>query len=424
MRFIALLALLFIPNGTIAKKWIGTLTNKEDGCGSTLDLSVSTVTSMTISDTLKVDDKTCFVFFDSDDKDMLSISTVFDEIEEDVIVKTGAGPKSWGLDRIDQGRLPLDNAPFEQAYTGKGVDVYITDTGIFTEHSDFNGRHIAVKDFVGEEGDPNGHGTHVSGTALGRTYGVAPEASLIMVKVFDKTGSGYISVIIKAVNWAVERAKGTKKKGVLSMSLGGSRNNAFNKVVSGASDAGLIVVVAAGNQNSDACNKSPASAGGNGDKGGVITVGSTTKYDSRSYFSNYGPCVDFFAPGSDIVSASNRYPTGGRILSGTSMATPHVAGVAALLLEKHDHDKSKAVEELFSILEENVIGGIPSATPNLFLQTPDSSNSCSIIRRRHRCRHVKECRWVRNEETRKSECVHEDDITPSPTPSPTCGCKN
>ena len=106
------------------------------------------------------------------------------------------------------------------------------------------------------------------------------------------------------------------------------------------------------------------------------------------------------------------------------MATPHVAGVAALLLEKHDHDNSTAIDELFSILEEDVIGGIPSATPNPFLQTPDLNNSCSIIRRRRRCRRKKECRWIRDEETRKKECVHEDDITPSPTPSPTCGCKN
>lgn len=423
MNALLLLFAILSPSKVFgAKKWIGTIDS--DGCGHVSNIvdSAVGVGAMDFSGNVSTGDGGCFVFFDSDQTTAEAASFLFDDIEEDTPIGLSGAPRSWGLDRIDQERLPLDNKKFEQQYTGKGVEVFVVDTGIYAEHDDFRGRQIVVKDFVGEKGDLNGHGTHCSGTALGRTYGVATEASLVAVKVLDKTGSGYMSTVIKGVEWVRERVKNRKQKGVISMSLGGSRHKALNKAVSGASDDGLIVVVAAGNQNSDACNYSPASAGGDGKSGGVISVGSTTARDARSYFSNGGKCVDTSAPGSSIVSAYHRSKTGSRTLSGTSMACPHVAGVAAQLLGKHEHDKKAAVKELFELMEENAIVGLRSDTPNLLLQTPEGTDSCTLVTKRRRCKRRRDCFWKQNPYTKETKCYGKDGFTDFPTPAPTCGC--
>lgn len=234
---------------------------------------------------------------------------------------------SWGLDRIDQRLLPLNDS-YSAPNDGSGVHVYITDTGIRFTHSDFEGRASLGFDIDGSTGiDCNGHGTHVAGTVGGKTYGVAKKVSLVAVKIFSGCGSSApMSYIVAGLDWVAAHAI---KPAVVSMSLGGGIDPAMNTAVARLDSLGISVVVAAGNSGLDACNYSPASAPS------AITVGSTTSADIRSSFSNKGPCVDLFAPGSSITSSWYTSDIASAVLSGTSMATPHVSGVAALIL--HDH---------------------------------------------------------------------------------------
>lgn len=323
---------------------------------------------------------TCNVIFETTDSDLVSyvetLSGVI-SVEQDTVVVTDAAPGSWGLDRIDQEDLPLSKSAYEYIYTGSGVNVYVIDTGVNEEHKDFDGRASLLKDFTSESStsitDGNGHGTHCSGTVGSKTYGVAKEVNIYGIKVLTSSGSGSTSTVIQGITYAVDNQKNNFKgeSAVLSISLGGAWSSAMNKATKAASDAGMIVVVAAGNEDQNACNISPASAGGDARNGGVITVGATTKYDSFASYSNYGSCVDLLAPGSNIVSTWYTSNTAIETLSGTSMATPHVAGVAALLLEKHSMDKDDAQSELISLLATNKISGTSStSTPNVLLQVP------------------------------------------------------
>ncbi len=248
-------------------------------------------------------------------------------VEEDGYVsinatQTGA---TWGLDRIDQRNLPL-NSSYTYDTTAAGVHAYIIDTGVLLNHTQFTGRMGNGYDAVtsgGNANDCNGHGSHVAGTIGGTTYGVAKGVTIHPVRVLGCTGSGTNSGVIAGMDWV---ANNHIKPAVANMSLGGGASQATDDAVARMTAAGVTVVVAAGNSNDNACNYSPARAAS------AITVGSTTNTDARSSFSSFGTCLDIFAPGSSITSAWYTSTSATNTISGTSMASPHVAGVAALYL--------------------------------------------------------------------------------------------
>ena len=263
----------------------------------------------------------------------------------------------WGLDRIDQRARPL-SWTYTYTRTGSGVRAYIIDTGIETSHTQFGGRASNVYDAFGSNGqDCNGHGTHVAGTVGGSTWGVAKAVMLRGVRVLDCGGSGSTSGIIAALDWV---RVNHIKPAVANMSLGGGYSSALNTAVTNLSNAGVFVAVAAGNESQNACNVSPASAAT------VTTVAASSNTDARASFSNYGSCVDLYAPGVKIASSY----IGGRnvYLDGTSMASPHVAGVAALYKATYGDVSSGTIDSwLKTNATANVITGNPTGTPNRLL---------------------------------------------------------
>lgn len=265
-------------------------------------------------------------------------------IEQDQIVSingTQRAPLPWGLDRIDQ-RSRNYSKTYTYRSTGAGVNAYVIDTGLDVTHKDFGGRaSIAwtAPRFNGDGRDCNGHGTHVAGTIGAKTYGVAKGVRVRALRVLDCKGDGSVSDLVAAVQWLRTNAA---KPAVANLSLGGPKSDALNTAVMNLSKSGVFVSVAAGNSNADACKFSPSGAGW------VMTVGATTKYDNRAAFSNWGRCVDINAPGYGIYST---WPGGGhKGLTGTSMAAPHVSGVAALYLSTH---KSATFPQVQKWLNDN-----------------------------------------------------------------------
>lgn len=282
-------------------------------------------------------------------------------VEEDGMAQmnpTQAGA-TWGIDRIDQRALPLD-ASYTYDVTGAGVHAYIVDSGINTAHSEFAGRVGNGADFIGGGvNDCNGHGTHVAGTVAGTTWGVAKSAIVHPVRVFGCSGGSAWSTIIAGIDWV---ATNRQLPAVANMSLGGAGNTSVDAAVENLINSGVTVVVAAGNDAGDACAKSPARVRR------ALTVGSIDIGGSRSSFSNYGTCVDLFAPGGSITSAWYTSNTASAVLSGTSMASPHVAGTAALFLQTNPGaGTGEVVSTVVGKSTLGVVGNAGPASPNHLL---------------------------------------------------------
>src|SRR5213083_1694616 len=275
----------------------------------------------------------------------------------DVTQSMDANGDPWGLDRIDQTALPLSRT-YTYTATGAGVHAYIIDTGIWTLHPDFGGRADNVYDAFGLTGeDCHGHGTHVSGTIGGATYGVAKSVSLHGVRVLSCAGLGLTSQIIAGIDWVRQNAV---KPAVANMSLGGGLSTALNDATTNLWNSGVFVAVAAGNDNADACQASPASATG------AFTVAASEKTDAKASYSNWGTCVEAYAPGSAIVSDFLLGTT--MSLSGTSMASPHFAGVAVLYKATFGDQASATVSNwIVTNATNGVITGNPAGTPNKLL---------------------------------------------------------
>lgn len=373
---------------TANNKWVVTTTTSGQGECDELKRTLERVCSPFQAMSTQVETATLDTFCSfalNCDKNVVDSGVLYEhisrtEIEPEREMHIVAKVSSWGLDRIDKPERDLDDS-YNPEFNGEGSVVYVVDTGINLGHIDFKDRIDTDKNMI-KDGNPNandgnGHGSHCAGTILGNYYGVAKKATLIGVRVLGDDGSGSTGVVASGIAWAANdwkaRFKNKGRGGVISVSLGGPADSAMDKVSNAASDAGMIVVVAAGNDNKDACSVSPARTGGKARSNfGVITVVSSDIKDNRSSFSNYGECTDIIAPGSQITSAWKGESNTKNTISGTSMATPHVAGVCAQLLQKHNGDKRKAMTELFTIGAMGKIDKANPGTPNQLLQTPTS----------------------------------------------------
>ncbi|KAK5018720.1 proteinase B [Cryomyces antarcticus] len=345
--------------------------------------------------------------FDEDVIEQVRRHPDVDYIEKDSEVhtmkdSTGETEKNapWGLARISH-RDSLSFGTFNKylysADGGEGVDVYIIDTGTNIDHVDFEGRATWGKTIPAndEDRDGNGHGTHCSGTVAGKKYGVAKKANIKAIKVLRSNGSGSMSDVVKGVEYAAEShekqvqaaKKGKGKKGfkgsAANMSLGGGKSVTLDLAVNAAVDAGIHFAVAAGNDNADSCNYSPAAAAK------AVTVGASTLADERAYFSNYGKCNDIFAPGLNILSTwiGSKYAV--NTISGTSMASPHIAGLLAYMLSLQpakssayavaDITPKRLKENLISIATEGVLTDVPSNTKNILAWNGGGSSNYTQI---------------------------------------------
>lgn len=267
----------------------------------------------------------------------------------------------WGLDRIDQ--LVGRDTQYNYSVSGSGVSVYVIDTGILSSHSNFGGRvQTGFSAIGGGTEDCNGHGTHVAGTIGSSSFGVAKSAQLVPVRVLDCNGSGSISGVIAGVDWVASQTTSGLK--VANLSLGGGASSALDAAINGLISKGTTVVVAAGNDGANACNYSPARVPA------AITVAASTSSDALASYSNRGSCVDIIAPGSSILSTWHTGSTATNTISGTSMASPHVAGTAALFLQQFGFKSPAEMDQILkSKSSKNVFASLPVGTPNYLLHT-------------------------------------------------------
>ncbi|MER7660778.1 S8 family peptidase [Streptomyces sp. NPDC096193] len=276
---------------------------------------------------------------------------------------TQDNPPSWGLDRVDQADTAGDKKFTYPDSAGEGVTAYVIDTGVRVTHKDFEGRATSGFDAIDNDDnadDGNGHGTHVAGTIAGASHGVAKKAKIVAVRVLDNNGSGTTEQVVAGIDWVTKNHKGPS---VANMSLGGGADEALDEAVRKAVAAGVTFAVAAGNESSDAGQGSPSRVTE------AITVASSTKEDAQSEFSNFGEVVDIYAPGSDITSAWNDSDEGTKTISGTSMATPHVVGAAAVYLAGHqDATPEQVAKALTDGATADKISNPSAGTPNKLLK--------------------------------------------------------
>ena len=305
--------------------------------------------------------------------DLLKLNPLVAAVEQDqtmqaVATQTGA---TWGLDRIDQRSRPMDGKYIYPDQAGQGVNIYVIDTGINANHNEFTGRVGASRNFVAGgllgtgAADPaawadcNGHGSHVSGTAAGTVYGVAKKATLHAIRVLDCNGSGTNAAVIAGIDYVAQNAL---RPAVANMSLGGGDSAALDTSVKNAIATGISFALAAGNSSADACTGSPNKVPE------AITVGATENTDAMASYSNFGACIDIFAPGSNITSVDYSNNTGSKQLSGTSMASPHVAGAVALVLGRGGNPTPAQIRDtLVAEATDNVLTGIKTGSPNKLL---------------------------------------------------------
>ena len=297
---------------------------------------------------------------------ILKLNPTVSLIEKDQVFKSNATTQTnatWGLDRSDQRNLPL-NSTYNADGNAQGVPVYVVDTGVLASHQDFAGRvkagYTAVSDGNGTT-DCNGHGTHVAGTIAGTKYGIAKSASIIPVRVLDCNGSGTTSTVIAGLDWVASQ---NPRNAVVNLSLGGGTSTALDDAINRVVNKDIVVVVAAGNNNADACNYSPSRVPA------AITVGATTNQDQRANYSNYGKCLDVFAPGSNITSDWYSSNTATATASGTSMASPHVAGLAAILRAIYTGENVPQItNRILNKATTNKVTDSQTGSPNRLLYT-------------------------------------------------------
>ncbi|KAF2634392.1 vacuolar serine protease [Massarina eburnea CBS 473.64] len=345
--------------------------------------------------------------FDDETLEQIRRHPDIEYIEKDSIVHTMGDKEEyeteknapWGLARIshrDSLSFGTWNKYLYSADGGEGVDVYVVDTGTNYKHVDFEGRAHWGKTIPQGDADEdgNGHGTHCSGTVAGKKYGVAKKATVYAVKVLRSNGSGTMSDVVKGVEYAatahieqVKKAKDGKRKGfkgsAANMSLGGGKSTTLDLAVNAAVDAGIHFAVAAGNDNADSCNYSPAAAAN------AVTVGASTLLDERAYFSNYGKCNDIFAPGLNVLSTWIGSEHATNTISGTSMASPHIAGLLAYMLSLQpatdsayavaDITPKKLKENLISVATVGALSDVPSNTKNILAWNGGGSSNYSEI---------------------------------------------
>jgi subtilisin family serine protease len=310
--------------------------------------------------------------------DMMRLDPRVEYVEQDQIIRldaiqTGA---TWGIDRVDQTSLPLSTT-YEYYYTGSDVDVYIIDTGIRLTHSEFGGRALTGYDAItsgGTANDQNGHGTHVAGTVGGATYGIAKNATLYAVRVLDANGSGTTAGVVSGIDWVTANHSASRPS-VANMSLGGSASTTLDNAVINSINSGVTYCVAAGNSRANAGNYSPARVAA------AITVAATASNDAfATSYSNYGSVVDILAPGSSIKSAYYTSNTATATLTGTSMASPHVAGACALYLEANPGaTPAQVATAIVAAATPNKITSVPSGTVNKLLYTLFSGGSTPTV---------------------------------------------